>query len=56
MKAKEMNAQWYSVEFYRDGGSMEITTNAYIYWFGIKGKRKYKPYVIKTIRQKEEEE
>lgn len=51
---REINeAEWYSVDFYRDGGSMEVTTNNYIYVFGIKhchGGPKYKPYVTKTIR------
>lgn len=51
---KEINeAGWHFIEYFRDGGSIQVITNDAEYWFGIKyckGEFKYKPYVRKTIK------
>ena len=51
---REINeSEWHHVDVYRDGGSIQVTTDYAIYWFGIqhfKDGFKHKPYVRKTIR------
>lgn len=48
---KEINeAKWHRVDVFRDGGSIQVTTEDAIYWFGIEHRSdgfKHNPYVRK---------
>ena len=52
---KEINeAKWYRVDVFRDGGSVQVTTEDAIYWFGIdhnSDRFEHKPYVRKKSRE-----